>query len=203
MNITNHPRFSDESVQKATLSFHYFITYKGVSLMITKLLCSFYYTTCSQHLCSLLSPVSSIFFPVLEWSMMARATLVARQKATLCLPLWPETTGSSPGPPAVDSTSAASLGRSQCRMPGHKHCYICKFVVVAVCLTHGWFAVLTEQPRHRVWWMSLGRSVSTSIPNSFPGSCMMQTRSASGSLAPRPNCAALILSRWDITMTHL
>lgn len=55
-----------------------------------------------------------------------------------------------------------------------------------------------EQPRHPVWWTSPSRSVSTSTLNSFPGSCMTQTRSASGSLAPRPNFAALILSRWDI-----
>ena len=58
------------------------------------------------------------------------------------------------------------------------------------------------QPRHPVWWTSRSRSVSTSTPNSFPGSCMTRTHSASGSLAPRPNCAALILSRWDFHFTH-
>lgn len=55
-----------------------------------------------------------------------------------------------------------------------------------------------EPTRLPVWWMSRSKSVSTSTPKSFLDSCMMQTRSASGSLVPRPNCAALILSRWDI-----
>lgn len=58
--------------------------------------------------------------------------------------------------------------------------------------------VSPEQLRHPVWWMSRSRSVSTSTPNNFPGSCTTQTRSASGSSAPRPNCAALTSSRWDI-----
>lgn len=42
---------------------------------------------------------------------MGRATHVARQRVTLCLLLLLETMGSSRGPPAVVSTSAASLGR--------------------------------------------------------------------------------------------
>lgn len=67
----------------------------------------------------------NFFLPVLGWSMMVRETLAARQKATLCLPLWLETTGSSSGPPAVDSTSAASLGRPQRCMQVHKHCQFC------------------------------------------------------------------------------
>lgn len=75
---------------------------------------------------------------------MARGTLVAKQKATLCLPLWLETTGSSSGPPAVDSTSAASLGRPQRCMQVQEHFYICQWVVVALFLTHGWFAVFTR-----------------------------------------------------------
>lgn len=53
-------------------------------------------------------------FAVLGWSTMGRGTLVARQKATLCLQLWPETTESFSGPPAAASISAASLGRCQC-----------------------------------------------------------------------------------------
>lgn len=56
---------------------------------------------------------SSFLSPVLGWSTTVRGTLVARPKATLCLQLWLETMGSSSGPPAVDSTSAASLGRPQ------------------------------------------------------------------------------------------
>lgn len=55
-----------------------------------------------------------------------------------------------------------------------------------------------EPPRLPVWWMSRSKLVSTSTLKSFLDSYMMQTRSASGSLVPRPNCAALILSRWDI-----
>lgn len=54
------------------------------------------------------------------------------------------------------------------------------------------------QPRHPAWWMSRSKSASTSTLKSFLDSCTMQTHSASGSSVPRPNCAALILSRWDI-----
>lgn len=98
--------------------------------------------------CKLKSPLFLFFDPVLGWSMMVRGTLVARQKGTLCLPLWPETTGSSSGPPAADSTSAVSLGRPQPRMQVHKHSKICHSVVVAHFLTDttrdGWFAVFTR-----------------------------------------------------------
>lgn len=135
------------------------------------------------------------FPPVLGWSMMVRETLAARQKATSCRPLWPETMGSSSGPPAVDSTSAASLGRPQGCTQVLKHSF-CSYHCF---LSETWMVLLCspEQPRHHVWWMSQSRSVSTSTLNNFPGSCMTQTHSANGNLAPRPNCAALILSRWD------
>lgn len=48
---------------------------------------------------------------VSEWSTMGRETPAARRKATSCLPLWLETTGSSSGPPVADSTLVGSLGR--------------------------------------------------------------------------------------------
>lgn len=77
--------------------------------------------------------------------MTARGTLVARPKATLCPQLWLETTGSSPGPPAVGSTSAVSSGRPHGLVQVHKHFQRCQS---GRCLSlpdwHGWFAVFTR-----------------------------------------------------------
>lgn len=69
---------------------------------------------------------------------------------------------------------------------------------VVLQLKYGCLWCSPEPPRLPVWWMSRSKSVSTSTLKSFLDSCTMQTRSASGSSVPRPNCAALILSRWDI-----
>lgn len=135
------------------------------------------------------------FPPALGWSMTERETRAARQKAILCLPPWLETMGSSSGPPVVGSTSVGSLGRPQFHLLAH-------FLRFQSLLSSFWNMICwlcsPEQPRHPVWWTSPSRSVSTSTPSNFLGSCTMPTHSASGSLAPRPNCAALILSRWDI-----
>lgn len=137
------------------------------------------------------------FPPALEWSMMERETRAARRKATLCLPPWLETMGSSFGPPAVGSTSVGSLGRPQFYL-------LARFLCCQLLFSCFWNMICwlrsPEQPRHPVWWTSPSRSVSTSTPSNFLGSCTTRTHSASGSLAPRLNCAASILSRWD---THL
>lgn len=128
--------------------------------------------------------------------MTVRGTLVARRKATLCLQLWLGTTASSSGPLAAASISAASSGWSQ-------RCFQCFQLLTPLCLSSyiwnkGGLLCSPEPPRLPVWWMSPSKSVSTSTPKRSLDSCMTQTRSASGSLVPRPNCAALILSRWDI-----
>lgn len=138
------------------------------------------------------------FSAALGWFMMVRGTLVARRKATLCLQLWLETTASSSGPPAAASISAASSGWSHCCIQEHQWCYLGILLCLSSYIWNMDALLCPEPPRRPVWWMSQSKSVSTSTPKSFQDSCMMQTRSASGSLVPKPNCAAWILSRWDI-----
>lgn len=136
-----------------------------------------------------------LLHPVLEWSTMGRETPAARQKATSCLPLWLETTGFSSGPLVADSTWVGSLGR-----PGFWPYVLFSvtsgqlFLKICFCLLF----YLPEQPRLPVWWMNLNRLVSINTLSNSLVSCIMQTRSANGSLDPRLHCAAWILSRWDI-----
>lgn len=83
----------------------------------------------------------SAFCPALGWSMMEKGIPVERPKATSCLPLWLVIMGSSRGRCAVDSTSAASLGR-----PFKHVCYTNFYVVVACCCWcwPWWCAVFTR-----------------------------------------------------------
>lgn len=54
------------------------------------------------------------------WCTMAKATSARSLRATLCLPLWPGTTASSPGPPAAASTSVVSSSMHPCCLLSNK-----------------------------------------------------------------------------------
>ena len=149
--------------------------------------------------------------------MMARGTRAVSLRGTSCPPRWPGTTGSSAGPAAAGTTSAASWGGSS-HPPVHKAPPLMGWVLSTpswvgssqtpppgvgphaapppIAPPHSDGVLVPGRPRPRVWGMRPSGGGSSCPPSSSRASCTTPTPSAGGSSAPRLSSAGWTSSRW-------